>query len=565
METPCNYQQYQQFKCHYSQFIRYCYINNDHSGHCADINFSLYLNTPLSYCLLGVGSEGDDEYHTSFSYHCSYENKAFLKFLEDNGRKIYGIPENLVYSFDDETNNVVYISYIRGFTIQKFWCNLGKYDMKILISSLPFIIIYIIVLFLDISNGEKRTIGIKYYITVIGYMILYMALRIYIILYLLLFVYSIFVFFFIPKTYVYDYEKRDESIFDEYFFKKKETEDEPTGLWREKRIYAAVFCGINLLIFIFVSVMSSITKFIYSLLSFRNQIEPEINNLKGIKRKTSIKVGKNYDITIFQNENLFLNEIETNKIYEFKKIMYNNKEYYLKMTNKGLKDQTDWTDFYKYPKLNEYFLGLVALLTFIFLDYVISIISKQIQIKDEFTYSIYKYLFKLGYKPNFYEYFAKFGDMHKDMSDFIFILYIIIGIIVFIAIVKRALFGGFTNIFLILGSFILSIILYIANLIVLIFLVCNMVYLVFSCIVYWGGKISFNNDSSIFTELFIYLYLYFFYFLLILIPTLNTQIQKYLFNIIMENNILGFIKSRKEDIFKFIGLDQNEHILEVDN
>ena len=97
-------------------------------------------------------------------------------------------------------------------------------------------------------------------------MILYVALRIFIILYLLLFIYSVFVFFLIPNTYVYDYKYYSENPFNGDFFKKKETDDEPTGLWKEKRIYAAVFCGINLFIFIFVFIMSSLEKIIYLIL-----------------------------------------------------------------------------------------------------------------------------------------------------------------------------------------------------------------------------------------------------------------------------------------------------------
>ena len=566
LESPCNYEQYQQFKCHYSQFIKYCIINNNHAGQCADINFTFYQNLSFSYCLLGKPST--NEYDTSYSTYsdCSF-NQEYLKFLKDYGRIIDGIPENLVYSASNTSNDVT-ISYIRGFTWQKLWCDIGKFDMSILISSLVFILIYIVVLFLDICNGEKRTIGIKYYITLIGYMILYPVLIIFIVLYLILFAYSVFVFLAVPNTYVYDYSYSsvNELIFDQYFFKKKETEDVATGLWKEKRLYAAVFCGINLLIFIFVCVLNSIRKIIYSFLSFSNQIVTDINNLKEVKRKTSIKVDKNYDIIIFQNENLILSEIETNKIYEFKKIIYNNKEYYLKVTNKGLKDQTDWTDFYKYPKVNECFLRLVSLFKLTIPIISILIISKKIQIEDEFTYSFYKYLFQLGYRPKFYEYFDKFGEMHKDMSDLLFTLYIIIAILIYIPIVKRAFFGGFANVFLSLGSFILSIIFCIVNLILTILLVYTMVYLIFSFIAYMVGKVSFNDDYSLMIKLFMYLYIYFYSFLFLLIYFFfSITLSKCLFNIIIESNILGFSKSRKEDIFIFMGFDQNQHILEIDN
>ena len=551
-KNPCIYEDYQQLKCNYGQFVKYCLDNNDHNGQCSNIDFSLYsMNTILYQCIM------TDE---------CLDNEVYSHFFEEYGRRIYGIPEKLKYSNE---NSTVYIYYLRGFTLQKYWSTIGKFDMSVLISSLVFILIYTILLFFDVCNSENQSIGIKYYIKIIGYMILYVALRIFIILYLLLYIYSLFVFFYIPNTYVYDYNYISEykHPFSVDFYKRKETEDEPTGLWKENRIYAAVFCGINLIIFIFVCVMSSLDKIIYSFLSLNYQNDSQNNNLKGIKRKTSIKICKTYDIEICLKEDLFLIENETDKVYEFKKILYNNEEFYLKITNKGLKDQVDWTDFDRYPRINECFFRLVYLLKFIISAIAISIVFKQIQINDEYTYLFYRHLFELGYQPKYYKYFDKFGDLCKDLSDLIFILYIIIGFLILFPIAKRALFGGFKNIFLSLGSFILSIIFCLFNLAVTIFYVYNMVYLVFSCIFFWSShKINFYDDPMINVKLIIYLYIYFYSFLTFLIMFIcSALLPKCLFTIIIENNILGFSQSRKEEIFKYIGIDQNLYILEVDN
>ena len=113
-----------------------------------------------------------------------------------------------------------------------------------------------------------------------------------------------------------------------------------------------------------------------------------------IKKKKTIKVGnKNYDIEIFPFQNLFLNDNETNKIYEFRKILYNNELYYLKVTNKGLKDQVGWTEFQYYPKINEGFSRLILMFKFKLTIMLSAVVLKKIQIDNEYIYHYIRYLF----------------------------------------------------------------------------------------------------------------------------------------------------------------------------
>jgi hypothetical protein len=275
-------------------------------------------------------------------------------------------------------------------------------------------------------NKNVDEIGIKYYITTIFYMIFYVILRIYAALYLLLFVYSTIVFFLNPDTYVKNYFYKE--IFNEnniyyhdsdnsetYFFKRSINDDEATGLWKEKRLYALIYCAINLLLVIFGFIISILYKIIYSYLSLKFINENNNNNnLTEIKKKERIKVGnKNYDIEIYPFQNLFLSDKETNKIYEFRKILYNKELYYLKVTNKGLKDQVGWTEYQYYPKINEGFSRLLLMFKFSLAIILLTVVMKKFQIDNEYCYNYIKYLFELGYHPKFYKYLYKFGDLVK--------------------------------------------------------------------------------------------------------------------------------------------------------
>ena len=328
--------------------------------------------------------------------YCSKENyKAgyCTKLQQDDYEKFFyykkiidGIPNKLAYRV--ESNNTVNVYFLRGFSLQLFWCGIGKYDMKILISYSVFILLFIIFLIVDLNmNKNLDEIGIKYYITTFFYMIFYVVLIIYAVLYLLLLIYSTVVFFQNPNTCIKNYfytkiynenhinnkDYSDNSYNSDnsdnsktYFFKRSINEDEATGLWKEKRLYALIYCAINLLLVIFGFIISILYKIIYSYLSLKFINENNNNNnLTEIKKKERIKVGnKNYDIEIYPFQNLFLSDNETNKIYEFRKILYNKELYYLKVTNKGLKDQVGWTEYQYYPKINEGFSRLLFMFKF---------------------------------------------------------------------------------------------------------------------------------------------------------------------------------------------------------
>ena len=109
---------------------------------------------------------------------------------------------------------------------------------------------------------------------------------------------------------------------DPFFFGDNGEEIDPrVKLWKDKRIYAFIYCGINLFLFIFVVNLSSYEALLYKYLSF----DFEENSNSKIFRKVSIKIGKkNYEFEIIQNKNIYLKDRRDYENFYFKEIMYDN-------------------------------------------------------------------------------------------------------------------------------------------------------------------------------------------------------------------------------------------------
>ena len=299
-------------------------------------------------------------------------------------------------------------------------------------------------------------------------------------IFIIFFFYSVFIFVLEPFIY------SDDS----YFFKQ--------GLWKEKRLYAKIYCVINLLLVIFGFVVSGLHKIIISYLSLEFIKENNnIYNINEIKKRETINIGnRNYEIEIYPFQNLFLNDKETNKKYEFRKILYNKELYYLKVTNKGLKDQLGWTEFQYYPKFNDGFSILLLMFKFSLAVILSATVIKKFQIDNEYCYIYIRYLFELGYHPKYYKYLDKLGDLIKKINNLSFIIYIILYILFMISLLKRSFFSGFSNIFLSLGAFIISIIVCLINLAFTISSVYIDIYSILSFIAFIFINIKFKDDSN---------------------------------------------------------------------
>ena len=80
------------------------------------------------------------------------------------------------------------------------------------------------------------------------------------------------------------------SGFEVPFFKgeNEDNNDPIIKLWKEKRIYAFIYCGINLFLFFFVVVLGTNDILLNNYLS----VDLGENNNSEITRKASIKIGK---------------------------------------------------------------------------------------------------------------------------------------------------------------------------------------------------------------------------------------------------------------------------------
>ena len=261
-------------------------------------------------------------------------------------------------------------------------------------------ILFIILLIFDLCiNKATLIIGIKYYIVLSLYIIFYCIFRIYIILFLGLFIYSVIVSFNCPNT---------SGINDPFFFHQNEDNIDPiTILWKNKRIYAFIYCGINLILFIFVVNLSFYKDLLFKYLSF----DFEENNNSDKNRKASIKIGKNsYDFEIIKDKNIYLKDRREKDKFYFKEIKYQDNIYYLKFNNIGLKDQLSWIE-YNYPIINFGFDKLFLYLKILIYTYIFAIVILPIlYIKDDIFYNYFLHLFDLGYKPYLYDNLQKFGD-----------------------------------------------------------------------------------------------------------------------------------------------------------
>ena len=198
---------------------------------------------------------------------------------------------------------------------------------------------------------------------------------------------------------------------------------------------------------------------------------------------------------------------------------------------------------------------------------LLAVVLKKIQIDNEYIYYYIRYLFELGYHPNFYKYLDKFGDLNKKINNLNFIIYIILYILFMVPLVKRSFFGGFTNIFLSLGSFIISIITCLINLAFTIFSLYVLIYSILSFVCLILIKINFEDDNhTLYIKLFILMFAYLYLFVIFLVLFLNNiKLSMYLYTVIKENKILGFIKTRFEDKFKFLNLSGQIITIEVDD
>jgi hypothetical protein len=209
----------------------------------------------------------DYQYYLGYEFHCTLQNYEsglcsqiqYFYELEATGQINY--EHKIKYTYSEVIIN------IKDFFFQKLWCKIGDYDQPIYLTFLIFMVIFIGLLIFDLIVKIKTiSSGVKYYIAISLYMIYQVIFKIYIILFLILSIYGILVSLLYPSTY----SDSDNNLYvkDPFFDSSVKIIFNEEQLWKNKRLYALIFCGITFILFILVTILSNYKKLIYDYLSF---------------------------------------------------------------------------------------------------------------------------------------------------------------------------------------------------------------------------------------------------------------------------------------------------------
>ena len=433
------------------------------------------------------------------------------------------------------------------------WCKIGDYDFRIYLSFLIFLIYSIIILAIDLSSNKNNfEPGIKYYIIVGSYMLIYVISFVFVFVFLFLFIYSIV----IPLETPYTEKKNHDP-----FLKDEKIYSEEEKLWKDKKVLAFISPIICFLFFILNFVLMSIsnTAFKYLLLKFNDN-----NNDIEKSRRTSITIGrKKYEFEIKPNKNFYLfdplNINNTNKYINFKEVVFNNTIYYLKYFNKGLKNQLCWADFI-FPKYDEFYVLLNRILIMMITNFIFIIpFCLVCQIKDEITYKYFFHLIELGYKVKYKWHIQNTGNFNNFFASFILYGYIIVIVLITVIIIKRILFGGFSNILILKILYPIGLLFFLFCLAINALSITGFVFnILFSVSLDNGLKFEDGN----LTLKFVFSCIFYAYFFLYNFPFIyqSSKLISYFREIINENKELFYFQ--KEEIISYVDLLRQNFVLE---
>ena len=458
------------------------------------------------------------------------------------------------------------IDYLNLSTFTKFWCDIGKAELGILVTYLIFLILFItyeILTFLMHKNIIHLKIeGKLYHIIVDLNLFFYIIFFIYIPLVFYLFLYSILVTAISPLSVDHDKDvPRTKTFYEE------EWDDHKTI----PLINAIV---IKLILFVFTLAEIIYKNEIILYLSMKYYEDGNINK-EQIKSKKIYKNDQELNIKIKVNKMLYLKKQDTNDIIKFKQIKIdglniNNIDnfIYIKLANKVIIDLLSLTD-WEYPDLNEIFIKLGNITKFIYIILFISICLFKMHISKEQKYSYMVSMNKIKMqifeeKPKYYDVFLMYGGFEKVSTEIRFSFYIISLFIILLLLLKRIYFGDFSKYIFSLISFFASFVFLLIN---IIFIFLSFILIIITIIT----LVSYNNIFKDTKEEMIQAKLYIQFFMNIVIEGLiikifidNIKLVKIL--IIIRKELYDFYNNIKNDNkneeikeeFQFKGLEENE-------
>ena len=166
--VSCSYIEYSLLQCELVKYRKYCTNKR-------------YSEKRCNYM--------DREYFLGRTFVCNYNNYnnklcSEIQYLDELHKNDNN--DNKKINFTNTT--FIYLDNLTENYFEKIWCNIGNYDVPILLSFFIIMILFIAVLIFDLCiNKATLIVGIKYYIVVTSYMVFYFIFRVYIFLFFILF------------------------------------------------------------------------------------------------------------------------------------------------------------------------------------------------------------------------------------------------------------------------------------------------------------------------------------------------------------------------------------------
>ena len=198
----CSYELFRIGLCTWYDYRSYCNLENYYNDKCNLVEYYVHYIGDF-ICTY----EDYSKNYCSYQQYIDYTNGYLEEFIYYGGK-----PKrfDIVYHISPCTYSYYTFNALHGISFLKFWCDIGKYDITILLSLFIIMIIFITLLIVDLFIIKVNiSLGVLYYTIIILYMIFYLVFRIFIFLLFCLLVYSIVVTSSAPK-----FEAKTSSLFD---------------------------------------------------------------------------------------------------------------------------------------------------------------------------------------------------------------------------------------------------------------------------------------------------------------------------------------------------------------
>lgn len=381
----------------------------------------------------------------------------------------------------DKVLKLYYVEYNPNyFRYDKFWSLFGDFENKIIMADIlcPLILLIFLIIEIIIYNTvlKKETKS--------------SSLRGIIVLFNCLF-YVLFNILFALVLYLAIYSIVISSMRPSYFGANSIYLDEENE-WIKKRFSKlwAIHIIVLVVLVVFTFLLTVTDKTIFFLLEMYNDDDDnniQNSNLDKIKTKSIFIGNQNIDMQINLNKCIYLKDLAPEgKTYEFRQILLEkvrNDYLYISIENPSIRNMLSISS-WKYPNTDPMISDLKRFARAILFSLIICFLPILFHINDQYIYQQLKKNFDIS-KPEkikFISIFKIVGNFEKVITTSRFYIYVAILFILYLFMLKRLYFGGFSRLIYIKLSVVLIIILIIIHLIFLILSLCLAIFSILSII-----------------------------------------------------------------------------------